>query len=49
MCSFSPLETVSLSPLTYEDVSLDDLSLSLDMDPLEDELLGPSFEVSPSL
>ena len=42
---FSHSEAVSLAPL----IKNDDDGILLDMDPLEDELLGPSFEVAPSL
>ena len=44
----SPIETVPTSPSTLESYPVSDDS-PLDMDFLEDELLGPSFEVSPSL
>ena len=50
MLHLSRSETASLDPLTLdEDFSENGGFLSSDLDPLEDELLGPSFEVSPSL
>ena len=47
--SMSPMplfESESLSPLTMDYYPMDD---GLDLDFLEEELLGPSFEVAPSL
>ena len=50
MLHLSHFEIASLHPLTLnEDPTDNGVFSSSDLDPLEDELLGPSFEVSPSL
>ena len=47
--SLSVEQTVSSSPSFFEDGSVKDYSMDLDILDFEEELLGPSFEVAPSL